>query len=61
MRRYSSGERGGKQFGAPLADPYAVPNLDYQAKVSGCLRTAASLLLAGSADPSSVASKAGGY
>jgi hypothetical protein len=32
-----AGETGAKQFGAPLADPYAVPNLNYE--VRGLLRT----------------------
>ena len=33
LRPNSASERGAKQFGAPLADPYAVPNLNYQTKV----------------------------
>jgi glutathione S-transferase len=46
------GEKGAKQFGAPLADPYAVPNLNYESKVDEMLRVAASLMLDGSAQPS---------
>ena len=43
------GERGAKQFGAPLADPTAVPNLNYEEKVDKLLRTTVLLLLDGSA------------
>ena len=46
------GERGAKQFGAPLADPTAVPNLNYKDKVDKLLRTTVSLLLDGSAGAS---------
>jgi glutathione S-transferase len=46
------GEKGAKQFGAPLADPYAVPNLNYESKVDELLRVTASLLLDGTAEPS---------
>lgn len=47
------GEKGAKQFSAPLADPYAVPNLKYESKVDELLRITASLLLDGSAETSS--------
>ena len=43
------GEPGAKQFGAPLADPTAVPNLNYKEKVDKLLRTTVLLLLDGSA------------
>tara|TARA_B100001142_G_scaffold329924_1_gene395145 strand:- start:2262 stop:3590 length:1329 start_codon:yes stop_codon:yes gene_type:complete len=46
------GEKGAKKFGAPLADPYAVPNLNYESKVDELLRVTASLLLDGTAEPS---------
>jgi len=46
------GEKGAKQFSAPLADPYAVPNLNFESKVDEMLRVAVCLLLDGSAKPS---------
>lgn len=46
-----AGEPGRKQFGAPLADPYAVPNLNYQGQVDECLRHVAQALIDGSAGP----------
>jgi glutathione S-transferase len=46
------GEKGAKQYGAPLADPTAVPNLKYESKVDEMLRVTASLLLDGSAGES---------
>ena len=46
------GEKGAKQFGAPLADPTAVPNLNYEQKVDKALRITASLMLDGSAGAS---------
>lgn len=53
------GEKGAKQFSAPLADPYAKPNLNYVSDVDEMLRITASLLLDGSADPSPTASTGG--
>eukprot|EP00227_Mantoniella_beaufortii_P020391 CAMPEP_0197583964 /NCGR_PEP_ID=MMETSP1326-20131121/6712_1 /TAXON_ID=1155430 /ORGANISM="Genus nov. species nov., Strain RCC2288" /LENGTH=445 /DNA_ID=CAMNT_0043148253 /DNA_START=212 /DNA_END=1549 /DNA_ORIENTATION=- len=50
-----AGQKGAKQFSAPLADPTAVPNLDYESKVDELLRVTVSLLLDGSAAPSSSA------
>lgn len=47
------GEKGAKQFSAPLADPYAKPNLNYETKVDEMLRLTVSVLLDGSAQPSS--------
>ena len=49
------GEKGAKQFSAPLADPYAKPNLNYETKVDEMLRLTVSMLLdgSGSAQPSS--------
>jgi len=41
------GERGAKRFQAPLADPYAIPNLDYQADVDALLRVTTQVLLQG--------------
>ena len=46
------GEPGRKQFGAPLADPYAVPNLNYESRVDECLRKVAQALIEGTAEPS---------
>ena len=46
------GEKGAKQFGAPLADPTAVPNLNYEQKVDKALRVTVSLLLDGTAGAS---------
>lgn len=54
------GERGAKQFGAPLADPTAVPNLKYEAKVDEMLRMVAMLLLDGSAGASDGTTSEGG-
>ena len=45
------GEPGRKQFGAPLADPYAVPNLNYETRVDECLRRVAQALIEGTAQP----------
>lgn len=45
------GEPGRKQFSAPLADPYAVPNLNYESQVDECLRRVAHALIDGSAGP----------
>jgi len=42
------GSVGAKRFQAPLADPYAVPNLDYQADVDALLRITTMALLQGS-------------
>jgi len=47
------GETGRKQFGAPLADPYAVPNLNYETDVDTCLRVVAQALIDGTAEKSS--------
>jgi len=46
------GERGAKQYGAPLADPTAVPNLKYEEEVDEALRATATLLLEGTAGKS---------
>ena len=54
------GERGAKQFSAPLADPTAVPNLKYEAKVDEMLRMVAMLLLDGSAGASDGTTSEGG-
>ncbi len=45
------GEPGRKQFGAPLADPYAVPNFNYETRVDECLRRVAQALIEGTAQP----------
>ena len=44
------GQPGRKQFQAPLADPYATPNLDYAPDVDDYLRLVAQGLVASSAD-----------
>lgn len=44
-----AGQPGRKQFDAPLADPYAVPALDYVADVDTLLRTVTHALLDGNA------------
>lgn len=44
------GEPGRKQFQAPLADPYATPNLDYAPDVDAWLRAVSLALLLGSPD-----------
>lgn len=54
------GEKGAKQYGAPLADPTAVPNLKYEKKVDEMLRVTASLLLDGSAGESAGTTSAQG-
>jgi len=44
-----AGQKGNKQFSAPLADPYAVPDLDPLADMEACLRLVAAALLSGHA------------
>lgn len=46
-----AGEAGRKQFQAPLADPYAVPNEKYVDSVDAWLRIVADAMLDGSAEP----------
>jgi len=45
------GEEGAKKFSAPLADPYAQPNLNYSSKVDESLRAVAQALIEGTAGP----------
>jgi len=47
---YYSGSKGFPNFGAPLADPNAVPNEALQSSVDKCLRTVCSALLADKVD-----------
>lgn len=42
-----AGQVGAKRFQAPLADPYATPNLAYEADMDACLRVLAKALLLG--------------
>jgi glutathione S-transferase len=44
-----AGKPGKKSFSAPLADPYAEPNLDYLEEMDLCMRTLTTILLDGSA------------
>ena len=45
QRRPGAGQKGKKQFQAPLADPYATPNLDLEPEVDALLRGVAQGLL----------------
>jgi glutathione S-transferase len=44
-----AGTPGAKRFQAPLADPYATPNMDYVEPMDACLRLVTNMLLSGEA------------
>lgn len=54
------GKPGRPQFQAPLADPYAIPNMDYQDPVDACLRWATSSLISGNYEGEAVPVVEGG-